>query len=151
MTNEKLNNGKLAEIFYSETMGLRLDGRPSKTDLFNGHQRLEMKFFTVKAETRQKHAEYNSAHGFDADKETPLLEQLWRYCLKFDKLIVGVGADPDHAEWYEFSRKEAYAFLAKRLSHKADSTEIRFCWGGASIDKRLPARLETIRKHGYII
>lgn len=145
------NNGWAAEHFAAIVNGYRRDGRPGKTDLFDGSRRIEVKFFTIKPATFKKNAEYNSAHGFKANKTEPLLDQLKRYCQKFDALLVGAGEDVQSAEYQLMTRKEAYDFLSKRLSYKAGSDEVRFCWGGKSLESRLEGRMNTLRKHGYII
>lgn len=145
------NNGWAAEHYAAIVNGFRRDGRPGKTDLFEGGRRIEVKFFTVKPATAKKNAEYNSAHGFKANKSEPLLDQLTRYCRKFDALLVGVGENPQTAEYQLLTRKEAFEFLSKRFSYKNGSDEIRFCWGGKSLESRLEGRLNTLRKHGYII
>ena len=144
------NNGFAAEHYLAIKNSMRRDGRAGKTDLFDGARRIESKFFTIKPATAKKNAEYNSAHGFDATKDKPLLEQLKRYCNKFDALVIGWGENPENAEYDVLTRKEAYEFLAKRLQNST-TYGIRFCWGGKSLESRLEGRYNTLRKNGYII
>lgn len=147
----KKNKGFMFEKYLEKAYGWRRDGRPGHTDLWDGKRRIEAKFFTIEPATAKKNAAYNSAHGFEADKIRPLVEQLKNYCNKFDGFAIGWGEDPNAPDGVQImSRKEAYEFLVLRLQNSREYG-IRFCWGGKSLYSRLEGRYETLRKNGYVI
>ena len=142
------NNGWAFEAHQALENEYRRRGGLGQTDLLNEHKRIECKFFTIKPATKGKNAVYNSAHGFEANKTQPLLEQLKRYCAKADRFLIGVGPTPDDCFVFELSRSEAYEFFAARLQYSA-TYGIRFCWSGN--ESRREGRYNTLRKNGYII
>lgn len=146
------NQGFQFEVVIANRFNLRRDGRNGHTDLLDEQgRRIECKFFQLKDATAKSNAVYGIAHGFVANKEEPLDEQLRRYCRKFDRLCIGMGADAETAEIVWLTRKEAFEWLRLRYSYKKDSDEIRFCHGGTCAPGRVAQRMRKLEEAGYII
>lgn len=155
MTNKELANSANKGWAFEATTALlnhyKGDGRSGSFDLSNKGKVYECKFFTIKPATRQKNAEYNSAHGFKAKKSVSLYKQVQDYCATFDYLIVGYGESMDNYDSFKLSSAEAVDWLYKRLQFKKDSDEVRFCWGGKTLESRYPARLAKLKAEGYTL
>lgn len=143
------NNGWGFEAAMAIMKHWKRDGRPGSYDLTNKNRVYECKFFTIKEATAKRNAVYNSAHGFKAKKNVSLHKQVEDYCHGFTHLLVGYGESVENFEYFVLTSEEAVEWLYKRLQHKANSDEIRFCWGGKSLESRYPARLAKLQKEGY--
>ena len=73
------------------------------------------------------------------------------YCATFDRLIVGYGESIDNYDSFTMTSEEAVDWLYKRLQHKAGSDEVRFCWGGKSLESRYESRLAKLKSEGYTL
>ena len=150
---ENMGAGLLFEIDQAETNGWRRDGRPGHSDLWDGNKRVECKFFTDYIDPKTGKRVMNSAHLPEFNKSEPVLEQLARYCRKFDRLVVGHGNFWNgEYEVITMSRGEAYEWLKERLQAKGNSLELRIKWAAASTKSGGTERCrETLRKWGWII
>lgn len=148
---ESKNKGFAFEAKMALIRKWKRDGRAGSYDLSHGGKIYECKFFTIKPATAKKNAEYNSAHGFEAKKSISLYKQVQDYCATFDVLIVGYGESVENCNMLTMKSEEAVDWLYKRLQHKAGSKEVRFCWGGKSIESRYPARLAKLKAEGYTL
>lgn len=73
------------------------------------------------------------------------------YCATFDRLIVGYGESIDNYDSFTMTSEEAVEWLYKRLQYKAGSDEVRFCWGGKSLESRYESRLAKLKSEGYTL
>ena len=73
------------------------------------------------------------------------------YCSTFDTLIVGYGESIDNYDSFTMTSEEAVEWLYKRLQYKAGSDEVRFCWGGKSLESRYESRLAKLKSEGYTL
>lgn len=148
---KSVNKGWAFEAQMSLLKRYKRDGRAGSYDLMNKGRVYECKFFTIKPATKGKNAEYNSAHGFKAIKSKSLYTQVQEYCSTFDTLIVGYGESIDNYDSFTMTSEEAVEWLYKRLQHKAGSDEVRFCWGGKSLESRYESRLAKLKSEGYTL
>lgn len=151
--NGNMNAGLLFEIEIAEKYGFRRDGRPGHTDLWDGNKRVECKFFTDYIDPKTGKRVLNSAHLPKFNKSEPVLEQLARYCRKFDWFIIGHGnLYSGEYEELHLSRGEAYEWMKDRLQAKGNNLELRLKWAAASTKSGGTERCrETLRKWGWII
>ena len=135
---KSVNKGWAFEAQMSLLKRYKRDGRAGSYDLMNKGRVYECKFFTIKPATKGKNAEYNSAHGFKAIKSKSLYTQVH-------------GESIDNYDSFTMTSEEAVEWLYKRLQYKAGSDEVRFCWGGKSLESRYESRLAKLKSEGYTL